>query len=276
MMILIAGIWAWGGEGVPPVHAFVLALAATSIVEIIVIGLLFRRYCGVVLPARRARAADLPRRAFALSALSFGAITSLHLINDNLDVLMLGLLADARDTGLYRGATVLSQLVVFGLGIVNFLILPDIAGMHARGDRIGLQRLVTRAARIVSLMAAVGLGILLFAGHPLLSLLFGAEFTEAYMALIILAFGQLVNAVFGPVALVLNMTGHERLTLIGVLVAVGVNVLLNLLLIPRFGMEGAACASAAALITWNVVLAIILRRRVGYCSSVIRPRQAAL
>jgi O-antigen/teichoic acid export membrane protein len=166
--------------------------------------------------------------------------------------------------------------VVFGLGIVNFLILPNIAGMHARGDRIGLQHLVTKAARIVSLMAAAGLAILLFAGHPLLSLMFGAEFTEAYMALIILAFGQLVNALFGPVALVLNMTGHERLTLIGVLVAVGVNVLLNLLLIPRFGMEGAACASAAALITWNVVLAIILRRRVGYCSSVVPCRQAGV
>lgn len=262
----------WAGIGFVPatVSAFLLAFAAALLVETIVITLLFLQRSGRrtdVLPASGTR---LPRRAATLSALSFGAITSLHLINDNLDILMLGLLTESRETGLYRGATVLSQLVVFGLGVMNYVILPRIAGLHARGDRAVLQRLVTKSAQTISVIAAIGLVVIVVSGRPLLSLLFGPEFAAAHTALIILALGQFANALFGPVALVLNMTGHERLTLIGVLMAVCLNAVLNLALIPLYGIEGAAIASASALILWNVTLAVFLRSRVGYCSTVLR------
>lgn len=278
LLVMIALIWAGIGFLPATVTVFLLAFAAALLVETAVIALLFLWRSGYRAHHPPKGQYELPRRAISLSALSFGAITSLHLINDNLDILMLGLLTEARDTGLYRGATVLSQLVVFGLGVVNYVILPRIAGLHARGDRAGLQRLVTKSARIISVLAAIGLVVIVVAGRPLLSLLFSPEFAEAHTALIILALGQFANALFGPVALVLNMTGHERLTLIGVLVAVGLNGVLNLALIPNYGIEGAAIASASALILWNVTLAIFLRRKVGYCSTVLRsaPREPNL
>lgn len=269
LLALIGVIWGATGQDGPEVVTLVLAFAAAVALEATVSAILFRRATGFRARQTLAARLDVPRGALALSALSFGAIASVHMINNNLDVVMLGFLTDERETGLYRAATLLSELVAFGLAVVNFVILPRIAGLHARGDRAALQRLVTVSTRVITATAAVGLAIILLAGTPILSGLFGAEFVAARTALVILAFGQLANALFGPVALVLNMTGHERLTLAGVSVAVVLNAVLNLILIPLYGMEGAAVASAAALILWNIVLAVLLKRRAGYSSTVV-------
>jgi len=58
----------------------------------------------------------------------------------------------------------------------------------------------------------------------------------------------------GSVGALLNMTGHERDTLRGVAIAAVANVVLGLALIPLFGLEGAALATAATLIIWNLLL----------------------
>jgi O-antigen/teichoic acid export membrane protein len=73
--------------------------------------------------------------------------------------------------------------------------------------------------------------------------------------LAILAAGQLVNAAFGSVGLFLSMSGHERDTLLGQFIALTVNVLVAVVLIPPFGATGAAVAASLGLVTWNLVLA---------------------
>ena len=80
--------------------------------------------------------------------------------------------------------------------------------------------------------------------------LFGAEFTAASTALLILIAGQLVNAVTGPCNLLLSMTGHQATTARIMAGAVGVNLALNLALIPRFGIEGAAVATMLSTLTY--------------------------
>lgn len=268
LLILIALLRLVAPDDWTTVTVMLLAVVVAVAAEAGVSAALFLRATGFRPGQPHSSTVDLPRAALGLSVLSFGAIASVHLINTNLDVVMLGLLADDTAAGLYRGATVLSELVAFGLGVVNFVILPRVAGFHAQGDRDGLQRLVTLSARVITGMAVIGFVVILLAGRLLLSGLFGAEFSGGQSALVILAFGQLVNAIFGPVALVLNMTGHERLTLLGVSVAVVLNTGLNLALIPQFGIEGAAIASASALAVWNVLLAVLLWRRLGYSSTV--------
>ena len=59
------------------------------------------------------------------------------------------------------------------------------------------------------------------------------------------------------------MTGHERDTATGVGIAAAVNVTLNVLLIPLWGIEGAAIATAISLMTWNILLAVWVYRRLG-------------
>jgi O-antigen/teichoic acid export membrane protein len=65
--------------------------------------------------------------------------------------------------------------------------------------------------------------------------------------------GFALNAAFGPSGLVLNMSDRNRLLLLNVLTAVGLNIALNFALIPVMGMEGAAVAWIASLMVLNVL-----------------------
>lgn len=108
---------------------------------------------------------------------------------------------------------------------------------------------------------------------------FGSEFTSGSTALSILVFGQLVNAAAGSVGLLLVMTAHEREAAIGMGVGLSLNVLLNTLLIPLWGIEGAAGASATSMIVWNLWLAVRVHRRLGLDPSVLAmfgPRAAGV
>ena len=209
------------------------------------------------------------KRQFLIAAISFGAISGVQVINGNLDILMIAAFLDPTETGLYRTATSLAGITSFGLVVVNLVILPKIAALHKSGDRDALQLLLFRSVILITLSALLGSVFLLVAGTHLLDLLFGEIYTDAYWSLAILAGGQFCNAFFGPVALLLNMTGREKLTLVGVSVAALVNAALNIVLVPRYGIEGAAFATAFSLFLWNVSLAIILKATTGLNPTVL-------
>jgi O-antigen/teichoic acid export membrane protein len=100
-------------------------------------------------------------------------------------------------------------------------------------------------------------------GKPVLSLLFGEQFTRAYPAVILLALGQFVNSISGSTGIFLNMTGHERALQNIMLAAAGLNIALALVLIPRFGVEGAAFASMLTTVSWNVVALVYIKAIFG-------------
>ena len=113
------------------------------------------------------------------------------------------------------------------------------------------------------LVTALPITILfVFAGGEIAAWVFGEEFSRSHTPLAILSLAQLANATFGSVGILLNMTGHERDTARALWQTTAANVILNLLLVPSYGMEGAAIATALSLIMWNVLL-LRLARRVG-------------
>jgi O-antigen/teichoic acid export membrane protein len=100
-------------------------------------------------------------------------------------------------------------------------------------------------------------------GSPIMAAVFGADFSRGAIALAILSAAQLVNAITGPANSLLDMTGHQNDTLKATIAGVLANVTLNALLIPRWDIAGAAIATGASLILWNVLLVILVRRRLG-------------
>jgi O-antigen/teichoic acid export membrane protein len=83
--------------------------------------------------------------------------------------------------------------------------------------------------------------------------LFGENYLSGRSALFILCVGQLVNAATGSVGVLLNMTGHERAMVISVGMSAGLNICLNIFLIPRWGIDGAAVATIISLTFVNLV-----------------------
>jgi O-antigen/teichoic acid export membrane protein len=97
--------------------------------------------------------------------------------------------------------------------------------------------------------------------------MFGPEFPSAQPGLIILVLGQTINVVMGPVALLLVMTGHEREVAVATALSAALNIALNLVMIPAWGLMGTSLAVAISVSVWNILLAVRVRRRLGLHST---------
>lgn len=197
------------------------------------------------------------------SSIPFGLTAAMQLINGRTDVLALGMLRDHAEVGTYRVAVQIAALVIFGLKTVNAIQGPHVAHLYAEGDMKKLQRMITKSSQVVFLFALVSVLLIVVFGKMFIRIAFGPEFVAAYVPLVILSVGQLVNAAMGSVASLLNMTGHERDTTKSVFAGAAINLILNFTLTPIWGANGAAIATATTLITWNLVMRHKVLKRIG-------------
>ena len=196
------------------------------------------------------------------SALPFMFLGSLYIIKSRTDILMLGAIQGAEAAGIYFAVSRGAHLINFILGSVNTVLGPNIANLYAEGKTKQLQRVMTKSARVVLLIALPITATMIGLGYWYL-LLFGKDFTQGQLALTILCVGQLAHASAGSVSLLLNMTGNERFTFISNVAGTGLNVILNALLIPRWGVEGAALATTSTTILVNIINTLWVRQKLG-------------
>ncbi|MBN1522733.1 MAG: flippase [Candidatus Aureabacteria bacterium] len=189
-------------------------------------------------------------------------ITSLNIFKAKTDVIMVGLITSATDVGIYNATKQLTTIMLFGLVAANTIIGPMVSELYAEKRMKELQKIVTLAARGIVLFTLPIFLLFLFKGEMVLGF-FGDKFRQGHLALAIIAVGQLVNAFAGPVGFILTMTGHHfsvtKILGYGVLL----NILLNLIFIPRWGINGAAVSHMVSTIFWNVVLAYLSIKRLG-------------
>jgi O-antigen/teichoic acid export membrane protein len=104
--------------------------------------------------------------------------------------------------------------------------------------------------------------VLLALGKPLLWL-FGPQFVIGYDIMFVAAIGLVVRSAIGPVERLLNMLGHQHICAAAYAAAFVMNVVLCVVLVPRFGGHGAAAATSISLVFETVLLFWIVRRRLG-------------
>jgi O-antigen/teichoic acid export membrane protein len=201
---------------------------------------------------------------------SLSALVGVSYINHHTDILMLGWLAGDESVGLYRVVTQIAIVVPFGLRVMNQVQGPHFSRMYAAGDLHRLQRLVTTTSRIALALALPAAALLILFGDAILALIFGTAYAAGHMALAILCVGSVVSTATGSVRMLANMTGHENDALKAFMWSAVLNVILNALLIPYFGIEGAAFATAVSVIVWNLVLVGRVRARTGISTTAVR------
>lgn len=266
MFGLIVGFWwIWPVVEVSPVAAVVFNVIALG--GAFLAGSWLVRRCRPE-PLLHHGTASTQQRAWLAASIPLVLTEGVNLINQHIDILMLGVLESTEEIGIYRVVVYGATLVAFGLTAVNMVVAPYFARLYAQGDMVTLQRLITRSAQAVVLLALPAVLVFLAFGRELIEGIFGPAYATGYWPLVVLSLGQLVNALVGSVGVLLNMTGHER----GVAVGAALNVVLNLALIPSFGMVGAALASTVSLVVWNLILWRTVHRRLGLESSVLGAR----
>lgn len=178
------------------------------------------------------------------------------------DVLLVAALSTTRQAGIYAAA---SRFITTGTlveGALRVALGPRLSSQLAVGDRRGAERLQeTATVWIVALSWPIYIALAMY-GTVLLQL-FGDEFVAGAPALAVLALAMALAMAAGLAQTVLLMSGKSGWQLANKVVCLGLNVVLNLLLVPRYGIEGAAVAWAVAILADALAAVVEVRYVVG-------------
>jgi O-antigen/teichoic acid export membrane protein len=244
--------------------AIACTLAATTLALAVQTAAVLRRLVRVLPPARRA----YKGRDWVIAALPL-AMVDLALTGFNfLDVLLMSFLLSPEAVAVYFAATRILQFVNFIPYAATAATAARFAEAKARGNVAELRALVVRTARLMSLATLVaGTAVLLAA--PVLLRLFGPGFEASFGPLLVLVMGVAAYAAFGPAEDLLNMLGGERLSATVAFVSLCSAGLLIFLLVPAYGIMGAAIAMALANVVRGAGLCLMARARLGISTHVM-------
>ncbi|HET9886515.1 MAG TPA: flippase [bacterium] len=187
-------------------------------------------------------------------SLPLAAGNALFDLAERIDVLMIGFFHEEADVGIYSaGSSIARFLLIFMASTMPVLatLAAEAAGRGTAHEIARLQRTTTRWMLFST--GPIAAGLLLFPVEAI-TLLFGREYNGAATSLRILVLACLIPTLGGPTGLFLDALGRTRWTLAIVFLRVLTNVVLNWILIPRFGIVGAACGTLG-----SVLLAVVLQ-----------------
>lgn len=225
-----------------------------------------------VTPQLRGISGRSPGRELLLSSRELLAMSALVLVMQWTATILLGRWGTAADVAVFEAARRTAFMTTLVLTAVNSIAAPKFAELYEQGQLEALGRTARSSARMMILFAAPVLLLFVVAPSWVMGL-FGPEFTTGGTVLLILAVGQFINVATGSVGFVLIMTGHERLARNNTAVAATVAVVLNALLIPRFGAVGAAIATAVSIASLNLPGAYLVKRELGILTIPLRLRE---
>lgn len=177
------------------------------------------------------------------------------------DSIILGIFKDSAEVGIYSVLIKVAAVVSFAMQATDSILAPKIAAAYAT-NQIALFKKMIRFTVVVNTVVALGLFLGIFLFKNFILGLFGEEFIPFAWALIILAAGQLVNAILGPVSAMFQMTGYQVYWQNILFIAFVVNVILNLSLVQSYGIYGVATATAVSVVLSKLIGAYYIRKKV--------------
>jgi O-antigen/teichoic acid export membrane protein len=189
-------------------------------------------------------------------------VESFYLLLSYTDVLVLQQFRSSEEVGVYFAVVKTLALVSFVHYAMAASTAHRFAEFNALGDKARLSAYVAHAIKWTFWPSLAATVVLLALGKPLLWL-FGPQFVAGYDIMFVAAVGLVVRSAIGPVERLLNMLGHQHICALAYALAFLMNLVLCILLAPRFGGHGAAAATSISLAFETVLLFWIVRRRLG-------------
>jgi len=170
------------------------------------------------------------------------------------DTLMLGFFCTSSEVGIYNAALPTARLVQTIPGIFAVIFMPVISELFSRGRYDDIKNMYSIVTKwILSLVIPAFLLMVLFA-PSVIKIIFGAEYTGGALALAILTTGYLFISLFGLTEPILEAHGRTKVIMGCTFFAAALNVILNLYLIPIYGITGAALATGSSFAVRSFIL----------------------
>ena len=180
-----------------------------------------------------------------LTVTLFG-VASLNLLTQYADTILLAANRVPEVVGNYTAAMTIARLFLVSNSALMYLYLPVAARLRSTGDLGAVRRSYVTSARWTAATTVPLFVLCLFDPKATLNFAFGPHFEVAAEALQILAIGSLLSVIVGPSPAALAGLGHARSNMVYGLISLGANIGLCLVLIPGYGLIGAAVAWSVA------------------------------
>jgi O-antigen/teichoic acid export membrane protein len=259
--------------------ALVWATAELTVARVALLWVAVQGVKALVLLWASARASGVgrPDRGLLRESIGFGIrgwVGSLSdALNDRIDQILIAFIATEATLGIYAVAVNAWEILLYLPGAAATAVLPSVA----RADRTLRVEQVLKAFRSVALVTVSALAIAAALGPPLLVLVFGEPFEASVGPFLWLLPGTLGYVALGIFSSALMGSSSPGLSSFGPLVSLALGIVLDLLLIPSLGAEGAAIAASAALLAGGATALILYRSRASFTlGALVRPRQGDL
>jgi stage V sporulation protein B len=197
--------------------------------------------------------------------MSFGsqvfAADALYLILQYTDIIMIGFFLAAKDVGYYSVAVSLSTFFLLVPQAIQRITYPATSEYWSKNNHQALRGMIDKSMKYSAcVLLPLGLGVGFFA-EEIVTGIFGQEFIYAVSPLLILLVARVImGSTIDSIGACYSGVGRPDLALKLSAISAGTNVGLNILLIPRFGILGAAIATAISLLTQAVIFLAIMPR----------------
>lgn len=176
-------------------------------------------------------------------------------INSFSGIMLLSIFADEVAISYYAVSLRIALLMSFLIIAVNKIVAPKFAILYHERKIAELKKVVIFSNRLLAIVSFPMLVIIIIFGKQILNL-FGDGFEDGYSALIFIAIGQFFASVSGTVIFLLQMTGSEKVIRTNIIIATFSSIFLGLVLVPLYGLLGAAIATSFGLILVNLLACI--------------------
>lgn len=200
--------------------------------------------------------------------------SAMTFVLSDVDTFMIGYFSSTNSVGIYNVIYPIAQLLTFAISAIGFMFMPVISELDAEGARAEMQRAYQVVAKWVFMgTLPVFLVVALFPTMTI-TVTFGDDYAVGAGALSLLSIAYFTHAVAGPNANTLTAIGRTRAIMWDNVAIATLNVLLNLVLIPRYDYVGAAAATAISYVLLNVLYSAQLYRATGihpFSRGLVRP-----
>ncbi len=229
------------GLGFVPDAGTVLGFAIAATAGIVITqACVIRSRVAKLVPDRRS---TRPRRLWLIASLPLMLTLAVDEIFAWSDILILGLMVSPEQVSIYFAAQRSMSLAAFIQFAFMIVMVRDFSLAHAMRDRGELQVRIARASNWTFWLTIPAVLVTLAAGYPLLSL-FGRDFLDGYVIMVVLGIGFVIRASIGQVQDLMIVLGHQRANILISGGCILLNVVLSIFLIPGYGIMGAAIATA--------------------------------
>lgn len=177
--------------------------------------------------------------------------SALVIILARLDIIFVGKMIDERSVGIYNMVFQVAVLLSFVNNSVTVVYVPVISQLFVEKKLDELRKKFKNISYLVYFITLYLFGFTVIFSKEILSI-FGDEFVAGSMVLIILSIGQLINNFSCLAGYMNSMTGHPEYALYDSIIALVMNSVLNYTLIPIYGINGAAFATAVTILFRSV------------------------